>query len=554
MSHQTILCPPEDTFPPYQTKLRDYEADIIRPANLTTLSVEVGFELDTAQVNLDPVAYSCGANGCSKETVQQLLSRNKLGVSMNLTVSSNLSLHLRLVPKDNTFLSNLSSTYTFTLVVSELLDKLQDLARQMSSLQAEIVSMQDFGENNKIPPAQGRLQELKQQRDGFLWTAYHASDATDFRDFDSTVRGKPTFLAVGLTGTGKSELCRWMTGNLKKCNTSNSTVSHTSKVVRVSARAFNDQKLPLIEWLDTPGRGDTRGKTMDTELWNNTMNDLRAGSTSPIDRVVWVFNAAWQRGTADRELMLEELRRSFGIHLFKHLSIVLNFLPQATNNSLYQEELLAQKLKFINWIMSVEDKTFNWTSWPELRNGVKEEVESLAVYGVNLDPKVYRQIPEKLPLSAPYLTQFPPFSHPAGAQNLISLFNATASQKKDRSEGLPVNNPHPQMGPGTMIDVTHVGAVCAFEKRGQETDLVYGKTLRIQIAGKKLSFGDRAILVPKSVECGDPDATNWPSTWQSNIQEPRNVLATSEDFDFPVELSNGRLLFAVSAVVPAIQK
>ena len=505
--------------------------------------MEVGFELDSGQVKLEPVAYSCGANRCSEEKVLPS-SGNKLGVNMNLTASSNLTLRLKLVPKDATFLSNLSSTYTFTLLATELLGKLQDLARKVSSLGAEIVSMQEFGENSKIPPAQQRLEKLKQERDDLLRNAHHASDAMDF---DSDVRGKPTFLAVGLTGTGKSELCRWMTGDVEKCKTSNSTVSHTSHVVRVSSRAFKDEKLPLIEWLDTPGRGDTRGEAKDQELWNNTMIDLRTDSARSIDRVVWVFNAAWQRGTADRELMLEELRKSFGIHLYKHLSIVLNFLPQATNKTLNQETLHAQRLKFINWIMTVEDKTFDWTSWPKLREGVKTEVENLDVYGVNLDPKVYRQIPEKLPLSAPYLTQFPPFSHPAGAQNLISLFNATASQKKRRDQGLPVDNPHPQVGPGTMKDV-HVIGVCEFQRLGQTEHLVYAASRIVQISGKELSPGDRAILVPKSAKCGDPDATNWPSTWQSNIKEPTNVLATSEDFYFLY----GQGLFDVRAVVPAV--
>ena len=69
-----------------------------------------------------------------------------------------------------------------------------------------------------------------------------------------------------------------------------------------------------------------------------------------------------------------------------------------------------------------------------------------------------------------------------------------------------------------------------------------------KLQGKTFSPGDRAILLPKSAKCGDPDATNWPSTWQSNIKEPTNVLATSEDFYFPY----GRLLFDVRAGVPAI--
>jgi len=83
-----------------------------------------------------------------------------------------------------------------------------------------------------------------------------------------------------------------------------------------------------------------------------------------------------------------------------------------------------------------------------------------------------------------------------------------------------------------MTDVHVIGGVCEFQKLGQTKDLVYRASPIIQIAGKELSLGDRAILVPKSVECGDPDATNWPSAWQSNIREPRNVLGTSEDFYF----------------------
>ena len=61
-------------------------------------------------------------------------------------------------------------------------------------------------------------------------------------------------------------------------------------------------------------------------------------------------------GTAARELMLKELRQSFGIHLYKHLSLVLNFLPHHANSSLNEEELAFQKKKFVSWIMKREDQ------------------------------------------------------------------------------------------------------------------------------------------------------------------------------------------------------
>ena len=95
-------------------------------------------------------------------------------------------------------------------------------------------------------------------------------------DRDVGSNRKVTFLAVGMTGTGKSELCRWMTGNQALCTPSISTKSHTSEVIVVDGMPFNDPKLlSNIEWLDTPGRGDTRGYSKDSELWNQTVYQLR---------------------------------------------------------------------------------------------------------------------------------------------------------------------------------------------------------------------------------------------------------------------------------------
>ena len=55
------------------------------------------------------------------------------------------------------------------------------------------------------------------------------------------IEGSLTFLTVGLTGTGKSELCLWMTADSKHCKPSSSTTSNTSEVIRVKP-AFGDPK------------------------------------------------------------------------------------------------------------------------------------------------------------------------------------------------------------------------------------------------------------------------------------------------------------------------
>ena len=152
-----------------------------------------------------------------------------------------------------------------TVSVFELLDKLRETALEISTLQAKIDSLQGFDGEKSLVETREKLLKVTKERDELLWKAYKEERKDSY---DPTKLGIPAFLAVGLTGTGKSELCRWMTGNLEKCISSSSTESNTSEVVRVTGNAFSDQNLPLMEWIDTPGRGDTRGESKDAELWN----------------------------------------------------------------------------------------------------------------------------------------------------------------------------------------------------------------------------------------------------------------------------------------------
>ena len=214
----------------------------------------------------------------------------------------------------------------------------------------------------------------------------------------------------------------------KECSPSATMESHTSKVTFLHTNPFNDSHiLPKLEWIDTPGRGDTRGEAKDEEMWNQTIDEiLRKSQDQRIDRIVWVLNAAWQRGVAMREMMLKELRRSFGYHLYEHLDLVFNFLPHLPNKTEYREEVLfRERKKFTNWIMEQEDKLFNWST--KLRHKVSDQVNRTGCFGVSINPAYLADRPADLPLSAPYLRWFTPFSYPAGMDELIRMYETSAS-------------------------------------------------------------------------------------------------------------------------------
>ena len=277
-----------------------------------------------------------------------------------------------------------------------------------------------------------------------------------------------TFLTVGLTGAGKSELCLWMTGNVEDCNPSNTMKSNTSQVNEVLASPFDDNNLrPLIKWIDTPGRGDTRGEGNDSAMWNETMSYLvnRSGHDS-IDRIVWVINAAWQRATAARKMILHELRKSFGIHLYRNLDLVFNFLPHVANKTAYELEILRpERKKFIDWIQEQEIELFNWSNTTQIWHGVQDEIGRIGFYGISIHPRYMKELKEGFPsdlrLSSPYLDRFRPFSHPAGIGELLRLYKETRQRRREKIKGVRLKNKHPQIGPGELEGMDAMYYRCA---------------------------------------------------------------------------------------------
>ncbi|CAE7665610.1 unnamed protein product, partial [Symbiodinium sp. CCMP2456] len=527
------LQPPQaEQFLQHQSPHPLYRVGVLRSEKLKELSVRVAFGLDHSHMKLEYSATSCNAVQICKDDTESvhLQPQDVLVAETDVADYSNLTLQLKLLPKDPRSSQDLSSIYTVSVSVVTLRERLGQLVLETSLLEAELDSLQEL-EPGRAEEVRQKLQRALKKRDELLWQAYHEQQDTT----NDVVQERLTFLAVGLTGTGKSELCRWMTGDLAKCTPSRGTESNTTEVIRVSGRAFGDGKiLPEVEWIDTPGRGDTRGQGTDDDLWKRTMHDVLEAGHGHVDTIVWVMNAAWQRGTADREFMLTELRRSFGIHLYPHLSIVLNFLQHSANQTEYTELLSSQKKKFADWIMSVEEKIFNWNGSQRL--GVARQVHNLSMYGVSIDPVYYVQKPHNLPLSAPYLDMFPPFSHPAGVDSLFSLFNATRTNKlRNLTSALPLHNPHPQIGPGTLRSIQASCNLCGFsQKDGKLVPGIVG--VRASIRGEELSKEDRAVVILSSSKCGDPDRKDWPTSWQERAQNPNKLSAGFDlaHFDLPV--------------------
>jgi len=301
-----------------------------------------------------------------------------------------------------------------------------------------------------------------------------------------------------------------------ECSSSDSMESHTGDVHRINAHAFGDTRFqPLIEWIDTPGRGDTRGASYDEKLWNQTMSKLleRGQSGARIDRIVWVVNAAWQRATEVRNRMLQELRMSFGVDLYKNLVIMLNFLPHSANRTEYEEVKQRQKEKFVNWIMKREDEMFEWPA--VLRVAVEEEVKNIQVFGADLNPKYLQEKPGDVPVSAPYLRNFPPFSHPSGVADLMEMIYQTwVKRQTGESVGLLLDNPHPRIGPGKVEKISSFKLNCGWtvpdeyvKKKAKE--LVIKPVAEIEVHGKSFSEWDKALVIPQNFDCGVRNPDDW---------------------------------------------
>jgi len=340
-------------FVPYRAKVHSYSSDVVKPDGVDELVLTSKLQMDSTQIRPSFVALG------GKQQPQEPLEKQKVDSNKSITIRSNISqmlgalnvsLNITLLPQDESVevpSMVTSNTYQVSVHVFTIEERLKNLLGEISELRARIDANQETAAEGELVENLQKLKKTTHYRNELLRRAYRNQQPNAI--YVNTPQ-RLTFLTIGVTGTGKSELCRWMTAS-DECSSSDSMESHTGDVHRINAHAFGDTRFqPLIEWIDTPGRGDTRGASYDEKLWSQTMSKLleRGQSGARIDRIVWVVNAAWQRATEVRNRMLQELRMSFGVDLYKNLVIMLNFLPHSANRTEYEEVKQRQKEKFVN--------------------------------------------------------------------------------------------------------------------------------------------------------------------------------------------------------------
>lgn len=507
----------EAPFAPYRAKQHAYDSDLVKPDGVDELVLTSTLQIDASRIRPSLVAQGLGSTGSTLNATGSLRlehSKSFGSVTLKANISElrealNVTLIITLQPEDESvdLPSQINSNvYQVSVRVFTIEERLKHLLSEISELQGRIDANQELSSPLELAENLRKLEKATVARNELLRRAYR-NQHPDARFVNSE---RVTFLTIGVTGTGKSELCRWMTGKADECQSSDSMESHTSEIHRIQAHAFGDNRLqPLIEWIDTPGRGDTRGESYDSKLWNRTMSQLlqRGKKGAVIDRIVWVVNAAWQRATELRNRMLQELRMSFGVDLYQNLVIMLNFLPHSANKTEYDEVKRRQKEKFVNWIMKREDEMFHWP--PALRGGIEKEVTNIQVYGADINPKFLNSKPGDVPISAPYLHSFPPFSHPAGVLDLMAMIRETW-EKKTGSSGLLLDNPHPRIGPGKLEKVS-LDFKCMWQAQedGPDNSLIIEPDAKLEVEGTSFSQWDKALVVSNDLACGVRDPDDW---------------------------------------------
>ncbi|CAE7247657.1 unnamed protein product [Symbiodinium sp. CCMP2592] len=363
------------------------------------------------------------------------------------------------------------------------------------------------------------MQTISQAR-GVVPLELKRNQASLLREVYQQKKEKPfiplTFLAVGTTGVGKSQLCSWMTDKSSECKPKASMESVTQKAAEVEGFAFGDPKSGYrIQWIDTPGKGDTGGAGKDATLWEDTMKFLLY---KRIHRIVWVLNAAWIRGTTSTVDMWTALRRSFGIHLYRRMVIVFNFMPLTGNTTADNEDKLNKTQALANWMLEQENKTYHWRA--DAMDYIAKLIRAVKTYMVDVNPKHKEDLPSGVPLSAPFVGKYPPFSAPAGIGELMQLLADTA-----RHGGFQVGISHPPIGPGQADRLTVVRSKCVWDIE-EDCHLVPATVANTTFAGHLLSRDDAAFPFHGQREsaCGvkDTDAQGWAS-WMQRIRNPAMV-------------------------------
>ena len=98
--------------------------------------------------------------------------------------------------------------------------------------------------------------------------------------------------------------------------------------------------------------------------------------------------------------------------------------------------------------METEQAMFQWDN--ATAGIMKGMINRIPIYLADLDP-VFWEMPFPVPLSAPFVAQIEPFSHPMGLRQAISLIkDVEAGSQPEDYQKLNLNNWYPRIGPGKV--------------------------------------------------------------------------------------------------------
>jgi hypothetical protein len=123
---------------------------------------------------------------------------------------------------------------------------------------------------------------------------------------------------------------------------------------------------------------------------------------------------------------------------------------------------------------------------------MKQVIDRIPMYVANLDP-IFWDVPFPVPLSAPFVAEIEPFSHPMGLYEAIKLIeDVQAATTMHDYQKLGLNTQYPRIGPGKVNRTRSLFGIDAH-------DTFFSVDLTIQ--GVCLGRNDRVILVPSDLPC-----------------------------------------------------
>jgi len=187
-----------------------------------------------------------------------------------------------------------------------------------------------------------------------------------------------TVVLVGATGSGKSNLANFLTGNATLFATGDSGTSVTKEAQVERGFFFNNPTLGTVEVVDTPGLQDTEGVVADKIQWDKVVEKLTKVVKQAHALVLVLSGPAIGRWTNEVTKAMKQLRVSFGQDFWRSLYIIVTRAKLSSDT----EEEIRRTRKFM---LQTEEQI---VGVGYVNAAIREKIEKLPVYRLDMDPNL----------------------------------------------------------------------------------------------------------------------------------------------------------------------